>query len=339
MNPSFPRLSGPKLPRARFLVVAAVLAVLLLFGRSICGVIIDYAWWRELGHIDTWWRLALYHTVPAFAGWLIVFAILWTAHARGMRFAGARLRGHALYGWIVTAVIALVAMMIAAAAIDGWVVVRYFGGHGITIANEWKDPQFGESLGFYFFDLPFYEMLLEYLAVCALGGAIAYYLAARGWQLAQKFPGADRAEVDFNSLRDLGSLESMLFKGLMAIFLIALAANFWLGRYDMLTSDHGNLIVGIDYLQQHIGLPMQVAKAAAALLAAALLMMGRRKLAIACAVVLLVDWILPGVIGSLYVRPNELTLERPFIERHIEATRAALRTGSPRDRERNRSAR
>ncbi len=63
--------------------------------------------------------------------------------------------------------------------------------------------------------------------------------------------------MDFNSLRDLGSLESMLFKGLMAIFLIALAANFWLGRYDMLTSDHGNLIVGIDYLQQHIGLPMQ----------------------------------------------------------------------------------
>ncbi len=52
-------------------------------------------------------------------------------------------------------------------------------------------------------------------------------------------------------------------------------------------------------------------------------MLGRRKLAIACAVVLLVDWILPGVIGSLYVRPNELTLERPFIERHIEATRSA----------------
>src|SRR5204862_809686 len=67
----------------------------------------------------------------------------------------------------------------------------------------------------------------------------------------------------------------------------------------------------------------QAAKAAAALLAALLVLAGRRLLAVACAVVLIVDIALPPIVGSLHVKPNELSLERPYLERHIEATRAA----------------
>jgi len=90
-----------------------------------------------------------------------------------------------------------------------------------------------------------------------------------------------------------------------------------------LLSDHGNLMVGIDYLQQNLGLPLQTIKAGAAVLAAILVIAGRRKLAIACAIVLVIDWLVPPLAASLYVRPNELALERPYIVRHIEATRAA----------------
>ena len=38
---------------------------------------------------------------------------------------------------------------------------------------------------------------------------------------------------------------------------------------------------------------------------------------------LVVDWLVPPLAASLYVRPNELMLEKPYIVRHIEATRAA----------------
>ena len=103
-----------------------------------------------------------------------------------------------------------------------------------------------------------------------------------------------------------------------------LAADFWLGRYDLLLSDHGQLMVGIDYVQQNFGLPLQTAKAGAAILAALLVLGGRRKLAMFCAVVLVIDWLLPPLVSALYVKPNELTLEKPFIERHMEATRAAF---------------
>ena len=38
---------------------------------------------------------------------------------------------------------------------------------------------------------------------------------------------------------------------------------------------------------------------------------------------LVIDWVVPPLAASLYVRPNELALEKPYIVRHIEATRAA----------------
>ena len=100
-------LEGSVKGRGRAIAVAiGALVLVLLFGRTVCSVIIDYSWWRELGQVNTWWRIALYRNVPGLGAWIIVFAILWIAHARGMRHAGARLREHPLYAWIVTAALA-----------------------------------------------------------------------------------------------------------------------------------------------------------------------------------------------------------------------------------------
>jgi uncharacterized protein len=306
------------------ILAAAVVVVVFLFGRSICSTIIDYYWWRELGQVPTWLRMSLYRYAPGFGAWVIAFAILWLSQARGMRKAGEHLRDHMLYSWAITVVAGVIAVIISLAAVDGWTVARYFGGHGSSPSSEWRDPAFGEPLGFYFFDLPFYSMLINFLAACTLGGALAYYAAARGWQIRRQFPGiGSRVEIDLTDFRALGRLESGVLNGLLTLFLVMLAAEFWLGRYDLLLSDHGQLMVGIDYVQQNLGLPLQAAKAGAALIAAALVIAGKRKWAIACAAVLIVDWVVPPLVSSIYVRPNELALERPFIERHIEATRSA----------------
>jgi uncharacterized membrane protein (UPF0182 family) len=310
-------------PQHRLIVIGVVLLVLLFFSRSICSFFIDYLWWGELGQVPTWTLLLMYRYVPGLAGWLIVFAVFWVAHARGMKHAGTGLGDHPMYARIATLALALIALVVALAAVDGWTVARYIGGRGT--AATWQDPVFGRPLGFYFFELPFYSMLIDFVAVCALGGALAYYLAARGWQLRHDLPEfGSGGQIDFNDLRRLGRLETGVLKGLITLFLVTLAANFWLGRYDLLFTDHGNLMVGIDYVQQNIGLPLQTAKALAALLAAGLVLAGQRKMAAACAVILVVDWVLPPLVSSLYVKPNELTLQRPFLERHIEATRAGF---------------
>src|SRR5437762_5970852 len=39
--------------------------------------------------------------------------------------------------------------------------------------------------------------------------------------------------------------------------------------------------------------------------------------------VLLIQAVIPALVSSLYVKPNEISLERPYIQRHIEATRSA----------------
>jgi uncharacterized membrane protein (UPF0182 family) len=214
-------------------------------------------------------------------------------------------------------------MVIAAASMNGWVVARYMAGSGL--ASTWSDPVFGHSLGFYFFELPFYTGLVGFLEALAIAGALAYYLTARGWQIRREFPEmATSGRLDLESLKVLGRLETGMLQVLMAGFLIALAVNFWLDRYEMLYSDHGNLLVGIDYIQQHIGLPLQYAKAGAAILAALLVLGRKRRWALACAVVLVFDIGLPPLVSSLYVKPNELLLEKPFLQRHIEATRSAF---------------
>jgi len=152
-----------------------------------------------------------------------------------------------------------------------------------------------------------------------------YYITARVWQVQKDFPGLwQSGHIEWDDLRSLGKLETGILRVAIAIFLIGLAASFWLGRYDLLYSDHGNLMVGMDYVQQHIGLPLQTAKAVAALLAAALVLAGQRRWAVATALVLVVNIIVPPVMSSLYVKPNELALEKPYLVRHIEATRHAF---------------
>jgi len=314
----------PKRSQTRLLWIVGAILLVLLFSRSICSLVIEYDWWRELGQVPTWLLISFYEYAPGVAAWLIVLMVFWIAHARGMRHAGEYLRDHPFYARVSTLALAVIALIVSLSAVDGWTVARYFGGHGIAVQNVWRDPVFNQPLGFYFFDLPFYSMLINFLAACALGGALAYYLAARGWQIRREFPGfSTRMEIDLRDLRVLGRLESGMLKGLTTVFLVMLAVVFWLGRYDLLLSDHGNLMVGIDYVQQNISLPLQTIKAGAAILAAILVLLGRRKLAAACAVVLLIDWIAPPLVSTLYVRPNELALERPFLARHIEATRAA----------------
>ncbi len=311
------------MPGQRIALLIGVVVVLLLFSRSICSLILDYAWWGELGQVSTWLRMSAYQYVPGLAGWIILFVVLWIAHARGLKHAGTGLSEHRIYSRLANVGLALLALIIALSVIDGWTVARFYGG--VSTTSGYHDPVFGRSLSFYFFDLPLYSMLINFFMACAFTGALVHYVTARGWQLKRDLPGFGRGnEIDLRDLRGLGKLESAVFQLLVVMFLIALAAEFWIGRFDYLFSDHGNLMSGVDYVQQNIELPMQAVKIFAALLAAALVLAKKRTWAIGCAAVLLVDWALPPMVNSLYVKPNELALERPFLARHIEATRSAF---------------
>ena len=186
----------------------------------------------------------------------------------------------------------MVSLVLARCVHDGWVIARFSAGSGIESA--WHDPVFGRSLIFYFFDLPFYTQLTGFLEVCARPAHWCITSRRESGRCRLRFPELSASgTAQLGRSASLGRLETGIFKVLLAFFLVGLAAYFWLGRYELLYTDHGELMIGIDYVQQHIGLPLQTAKAAAALLAAALVLLAQRKLALACALVLVVDAVVP----------------------------------------------
>jgi uncharacterized membrane protein (UPF0182 family) len=91
----------------------------------------------------------------------------------------------------------------------------------------------------------------------------------------------------------------------------------------MVYNEHGSFLVGIDYVDQNIGLPLQWLLIVACLAAAVFIWFGRWMLAGSMAIALVISFIAPRAVSALYVRPNEISLERPYIQTHIHATRSA----------------
>ena len=131
-------------------------------------------------------------------------------------------------------------------------------------------------------------------------------------------------EIDPTFFRLEGGLESRFLRGAAVVLLLALALRFYLGRYEMVYNEHGSFLVGIDYVDQNVGLPLQWLLIVACLAAAVLVWMGRWMLAATMALALVVALRRArAVVSALYVRPNEISLERPYIQTHIHATRSA----------------
>ena len=298
--------------RAPFFLI--LLLVLLFSSGFIADTLIDYQWWKELGQVDTWVRQIQYGSFPVLAASLLAALVLWMAVARGMKYGGWGLGSipHLTKASVIGALV--LGIFVAGATIDTWTVIRYAGGNALSgEATSWHDPIFGKPLSFYLFDLPFYRSLYSYLLTVTLLGAFLYWLAAR---LAGLQSGALRAtDPKF-------ALETAFLRFAGIIFLFALAARFYLKRYALLASDHG-FLVGIDYVDEHIRLPFQWAMIAACLLCAAFVARGKWAAALLLPAVGGIQIAVTAGMGALYVRPNEISLERPYLEKHIQATRSA----------------
>jgi uncharacterized membrane protein (UPF0182 family) len=309
-----------------YLVIAAVV---LFFGvRIFAGFAIDYQWWQEMHQMETWLYLLLYGTVPVAVVTVLAFVIFFIAHARGMKHARVALGDYRRYALLSTLVIFVAAMIVASATVDSNAVVRYFGGRAVSgAAVKWSDPEFGNPLAFYLFQLPFYSVLLRVVLALSVLAAVLYWGTARAWALGTALPDLrDIRSIDISDLRLSGALESWFLRGLGAVFLVALAVRFFLSRYDFLLAQHG-FMVGLDYVDKYISLPLQWMLIIACLLSAAGLLLGRWKVGLLLVAGLILRAFVPSVVSAAYVKPNEISIERPYIQRHIEATRSAYGIG------------
>jgi uncharacterized protein len=316
------RQDGP--PRLIITLIVVVIA-LLFAARTIASYVIDVEWWKELGQFDTWLSMLTYSFAPLAAATVLAFAALWIAHARALKFAGTSLGEHGLYGKISALGLLLLGYIIAAASIDNWTVVRFAGSRGLAAsATGWRDSVFQQPLSFYLFDLPFYNLLRGYVLGLVIVAILLYWIAARGWQLRYRMSELrNMQELDASFLKLEGGLESRFLRGAAVVLLLALACRFYLERYEMVYNEHGTFLVGVDWVDQNVGLPLQWLLIFSCIAAAALVWMGRFLWASFLALSLVVSFVVPGIVSSLYVKPNEISLERPYVVTHIHATRSA----------------
>jgi len=185
-----------------------------------------------------------------------------------------------------------------------------------------KDAQFGLDIGFFVFTLPWLRFIVGFLTMAlvlgTLAAAVTHYVYG-GLQLQTK------GERTTSAARVHLSL-------LLAGLVLVRSASWWLDRYSLTTKD-SRLITGLTYTDVHAVLPTKTILAVAGVMCAALFVatiwthswrlpaVGVGLLAL-CTVI--VGGIYPALVQNFKVQPSEKSLEAPFIDRNIKATRAAF---------------
>lgn len=300
----------------------AGLVILLFSARGIAGFIIEWAWWKQLGQTDTFVAMLSYGSLPVLGAGALAFVVLWAVHARALKYAGTGLRRHRAYGILSTVVLLVISGILAVATIDSWTIVRFAGNLQAPAGGEWLDPVYSKPLSFYLFDLPFVLSVRNYVMALLVVSGLVFWFAARIWQVIGSAPRLGEAIVLEDIFQLSSALESRFLRGLGALVLVGLGVNAWLGRYSMLFTNH-DFMVGMNWVDLNIRLPFAWALAAGCLAAAVLLLTGKARWAAGIVVLYLINAFVPGIISAVYVRPNEIAIERPYIKQHIEATREA----------------
>ena len=328
--------------RGRVLLIAVLgLLVLMLVGRRLVDLYVNWLWFGEVGFRSVWvtvllTRLAIFITVALLVGGSVFLALMLAYRSRPDFVPAARpndpiaryrtqvMRRSRLVGLGVTVAVGLLCGLIAQSS---WVTVQLFlhgGSFGIV------DPEFGYDIGFFVFDLPLYRSVLNWLFV-------AMFLAFLASLATHYLCGGLR--VSTAKGKGMFTRSARIQLSILAGILILLkAVAYWFDRYWLLSSSRKEpTFTGAGYTDIHATLPAKLVMLAIAVLCAVsffamIVLRDMRIPAMATALLVLSSIVVGGawplLMEQFSVRPNAADVERPYIERNIAATRQAYRIGS-----------
>ncbi|HBV97807.1 MAG: hypothetical protein JL50_02800 [Peptococcaceae bacterium BICA1-7] len=329
--------------RQRFLtVVIAAIVVVLMLARWGANLYTDWLWFGSLQYQSTFLTIILSEIglkiAVGVAIFILLFINLMPTRSRIMKAASmsrviedednvismyrAPFSKYAKSGPILAVylLISLVMAFFVGTAVAGdWVVLQKFlHPTPFNIA----DPIFGKDIGFYVFQLPFYEFLYR-LFVWALF-LIAFWVAA-AYFVAETING--------NQGKGFLKTDAARFhlSALAAVYFFARAFGYRLDQYNILHSA-GGIVYGPTYTDIHANLLAYKILFWVSIVIAVIILvnifMKRFRLvlySIASMVIIsvLVGGIYPVIIQKIVVVPNELNKETPYIENSIKYTRMA----------------
>ena len=212
----------------------------------------------------------------------------------------------------------IIAALVAWGEVNNWSVFLQFLYQVPYGAN---DPLYGNDIGFYLFTLPAYIatknwMLLTLFLSALFAGAI-YWVHGHIEHTAQR-PSMSPAAIAHGSV-------------LLGFFFAVKAWSYGLDRYLLLYGDNG-VVVGASYTDIHVGLPVLWLLIGLSIVAAfaawANVRVRTYRIPAAAAVLVfggsfVLSEVIPGLFQRVFVKPSELQLERPYIQRNIALTQQA----------------
>ncbi|HET6167334.1 MAG TPA: UPF0182 family protein, partial [Marmoricola sp.] len=184
-----------------------------------------------------------------------------------------------------------------------------------------SDPYFHKDIGFYVFTLPWQHYLVDFaitaLIIGLIGALVVHYVygGIRLQARSGKVSGPAQAQISV----------------LLGVLVLLKGADYYLDRFD-LTSANGGLVTGMTYSRDHATLPAKNILLAIAVICALLFFANlfRRTwtlptvgLALFALSAVMLGMIWPALVQQFQVKPSEPDKEASYIQKNIEATRAA----------------
>ena len=211
--------------------------------------------------------------------------------------------------------------------------ITYFAGTSGTLYwKEWllfknstsfgvKDEQFGLDISFFAFKLPLYEALISWaisaLIIAALASIFVHYMY-----------GGIRTQGQGDRTTVAARVQLSVLFGLIVLMK---AVAYWFDRYALALKEN-KLITGATYTDVNATLPAKAILAGIAVICALLFfanivrkswLLPAAGTALMVVSSVLIAGIYPGAVQQFQVKPSESSKEAPYIQRNIDATRAA----------------
>jgi uncharacterized membrane protein (UPF0182 family) len=313
-------------------VVFLIIAVIVVQG--LANFYTNYLWYRSV-HYTAVWRL-MTETKLELAGFFVILFLLacwislWVVDRIAPRalLVSPELEIVRRYQQIVAghtfalrSVVSVILALILGVSTDGqwqhWLMFKSGKPFGAS------DPQFHKAIGFYVFKLPFLSFLVDWTLVSLLllliVTSVSHYLNG-----GLRFQGPS-PRVDPRVIAHLSVI-------LAAMALVRAAGYFYVDRYNLVNAKD-SVVNGGGYTDIHVRLPAIELLAVVALAVFVLMVFNvyQRSLTLPAIgaglwvlVALAAGVIVPALVQALRVTPAQSTLELPYINRNIQATRIAM---------------
>jgi uncharacterized membrane protein (UPF0182 family) len=330
--------------RSLWLILLPILVLVLFLWPTWAGFYSEWLWFRQLGYQRVFSMTLLTKLGIGSITALIASVLIWlnlklalklsSAYTAIVQYITVNKERVPLpdIGGFIERWVGLIALLIGLFfGLDVWesweAILKYY----FQVPFGQADPLFGRDIAFYFFTLPFLEILAGlvflFIIICLVGAGLIY--ALRG------------AITIGNSSTLIRSGPRKHLLGLAAALFLVLAFRAWLELPNLLYSTSGT-VTGAGYTDITARMPMLWVEIVAALLVAVLAIItmfssGIRLVLAGVGIYLLVmvagGWVYPSFVQKFSVAPNELVKETPYIANNIKATRQAFALDNVEERE------